>query len=696
VRRARGGIWAATVLLVLGCGAHWSAQASGASPYLPLNLSPEIERKIERVLVLGGRPVMTRPVPVAKVMLALPKACRRDVALCAEVKRYLERYFRSAGLTHASGDVAAASKSKMTLPNERGERVDSPWDASAVAFYRPFDHLLLQAGGVDYGGTDRRFNPAGTLASLGDQYFQLDAGYRDHWFSPLTDSSMLQSTEAPTMPSITVSNQSPIGGWGFQYELFLARMSYTDQILYQNELHAGYPRLVGMHFGLNPVENWAIALNGTWQFGGGGRPGSFKGFIDSLFKRTPLIVPGTAANTDSRFSNRTVSITSAYTFSAPTPFEAYAEYSARDTLHGELFRFHQSSLSTGVHFPQLWEHFDLTVEASEWQENQYSDYVWQEGMTEYGYVTGNWGADWRSGDPIGAESAMAQLGWELQSGNSLNLRYRTLQNQDYYGVHYERAHMVTLEYAQPRNGYTRGLQLDAGRDVYGSSYARLSAFARFDGGNQDHAGARAQEEAEDDRQEDQQRERQAGAQVANGPEEDDEDEAQQARERQHVLERFVDLGISGGRLGLNLGGFTAAEEKAPLQYRGVASPHLGLGVRGAVTEHGDLGVRLDVDDFRGAMLGLRVIDYRYRLDRHLALGVFFGFARYSGPTPAQGYYAGAGLQWRDLLPHWDLSFETRYFDHLQRDKLLASDPQNGDIVEWYMLQAPTLSLSRRF
>jgi hypothetical protein len=91
------------------------------------------------------------------------------------------------------------------------------------------------------------------------------------------------------------------------------------------------------------------------------------------------------------------------------------------------------------------------------------------------------------------------------------------------------------------------------------------------------------------------------------------------------------------------------------------------------------------------------VDYRYRLDQHLAIGAFFGFARYAAPTPAQGYYEGAGVQWRDLLPHWDLSLEARYFDHLQRDKLLPSDlPGNGDPVEWYTLFAPTLTISRRF
>ena len=119
-------------------------------------------------------------------------------------------------------------------------------------------------------------------------------------------------------------------------------------------------------------------------------------------------------------------------------------------------------------------------------------------------------------------------------------------------------------------------------------------------------------------------------------------------------------------------------------------------MRRAITEHGDLGVRADFDDFHGATVGLRMLDYRYSLDRHLAFGGFIGFARYSGPTPAQGYYYGAGVQWRDLFPHWDLALDARFFDHVQRNKLLPSDPQNGDPVEWYTMQAPTLYLSRRF
>jgi hypothetical protein len=277
---------------------------------------------------------------------------------------------------------------------------------------------------------------------------------------------------------------------------------------------------------------------------------------------------------------------------------------------------------------------------------------------------------------------MAQLEWTFPSGDAASARVRTLQNQSYSAlagvmpVDYRRATMLTLEYAQPRDGYTRGLQLDAGQDVYGKGYGRLAAFARFDGGNQTHDRSYQDEDSDHDA-------------------DDDAEEMRRAR-----VERFVDVGVAQGQLKLDLGGFSAAEEAAPPETKTYTSPHLGLGVRKRVSSNQDLGVRLDLDDFNSAaMLGLRIIDYRYLVTRHLAFGAFFGFARYASPTPAQGYYEGAGLQWRNLFPHWDLSLEARYFDHLQRDKILPSDApsaQNGDPVEWYNLFAPTLFISRRF
>ena len=46
--------------------------ARGASPYLPLDLEPEIERQIERVLILADEPLLTRPIAAATSPIMVP------------------------------------------------------------------------------------------------------------------------------------------------------------------------------------------------------------------------------------------------------------------------------------------------------------------------------------------------------------------------------------------------------------------------------------------------------------------------------------------------------------------------------------------------------------------------------------------------------------------------------------------------
>jgi hypothetical protein len=669
------------------------AVASGASPYLPLNLSPEIERKVEQVLILGDQAVQTRPVPISRVLSALPKACERDRHLCEQVRHYLDRYFRSAAVTHASAELAVSSHSQLQLPDAHGQRMDSPADASVVATYRPFDHLLVTAGGEAFAGPGGRFVPEGTMVSAGDEYLQFDAGWRDQWLSPMTDSSMLISTQAPTMPSLTVSSQMPFSPLGLEYQFSVAKMSYQDDIAWNtadSASTAGNPRLATFHLGIAPVAGWSFAGNMLLQYGGGARPNSLGDLFNFLFQQTAITSTG---STNNRFANRDVSLTSTYTFPAATPLETYVEYAARDTLHGELYRFHETGLSAGLHIPELFKRYDLRVELSEWQNGWYTDYVWTEGMVNDGSVIGNWGAAWREfQDAIGARSAMVSLGFPIRTTDELNLQYRLLQDAGYAATcalcatgvprPYSLAHMLTVDYAQPRANYTRGLRLDVGRDEYASGFVRLSAYARLDGGN---GGAALAEDEEDENDED----AQAG-----------QDEQQPSIAAGSRLERFVTVGATRARLGLNLGGFSAASESAPVQFQTHYSPYIGAGLRRAITARADLGVRADLDDLNGLMVGLRILDYRYRLGHHLAVGGFVGFARYSGPTPAQGLYYGYGLQWRNLWRGWDLSLEQREFNALQRDKVRTSDQavlqQTDDPVEWYSGDAVTLSLAHAF
>ena len=205
----------AGLVFVITCPA---ALAGGVSAYLPLNLEPEMERQIERVLILADEPILKRPIPVELVRLALPQACRVDKPLCDKVGRYLERYSRDYALTHASVTGSASHGANVIIPNEYGLSNDSNWDLSTQGFVQPSDYLLVSGGVIAYQG---RANPSADL-TMGFNWAQFDVGYRPHWLSPMTDSSTLISTEAPTMPGVTLSNWEPLTRLGFQYEFALA------------------------------------------------------------------------------------------------------------------------------------------------------------------------------------------------------------------------------------------------------------------------------------------------------------------------------------------------------------------------------------------------------------------------------------------------------------------------------------------
>src|SRR5262249_33868072 len=137
-------------------------------------------------------------------------------------------------------------------------------------------------------------------------------------------------------------------------------------------------------------------------------------------------------------------------------------------------------------------------------------------------------------------------------------------------------------------------------------------------------------------------------------------------------EVFIDAGGNKSSQSIDL---TTAETKTsgPTTY----GYHLGIGARRFVSERSDLGLRLEIDEVnKHNLLGVRLLDYRYRFNGPLALNVFVGAARYSLVTPAYGIYYGGGLQWRNVLPGWDVGVDLRYAYSVARDHLLPTDPPN--------------------
>jgi hypothetical protein len=645
------------------------AHADGVSLYLPLNLEPEIERQIERVLILADEPILKRPFAVALVEDALPQACEADAQLCKKVRRYLERYSRDYAVTHASatGSITHGSDSGVT-PNEYGLPIDSKWELSAQAYVQPNDYFLAAAGAVSYAG---RTVPVGSMLSVGTNWAQLDVGYRDHWWSPMTDSSTLISTEAPTMPSVTLSNYEPLTRLGFQYEFFLAKMAESDHIVYVGEAR-GSPHLFGAQLSIEPFSGWSIGVNRLLQYGGGaGLPGSASFLLRDFFK---------PSGQSQLQGNQEASYISRFIFPSKVPFAVYFQYAGENTEDGGSYLLGNSALSAGIDFPKLARYFDMTYEYSEWQNTWYTNFIFMDGMTNDGLVDGNWGADQRQfNSGIGARSQMLRIGWLPSFGGYLEERVRTLVNQTYYasgeqrnysdGIPYPYHHYLdfTLRYSRPWNGVTVGGELLAGRDVFGQSFARLSGFVRYGGDSRTRDDGSVDDGATD-------------ANPANDG------------HLEHGAERFLDAGLNANQVHINL------EQGLPITTTKLAfDPHLGVGARREVAANNDLGVRIEYDQVDGhSLIGVRAIDYRYRFESPLALGLFVGVARYDLATPAFSIYFGGGAQWRNILPNWDLNFELKHAQNLARDHVLATDAQGPRPDSFYKVDSGVLFLSRRF
>ena len=608
------------------------ASARGVSPYLPLDMSPAMERQIERVLILAGKPVMRRPIAAAIVLDALPAACERDHAACEQVRHYLKGYMKEWGVTTSEGHVAVATgDSEAVLPNRHGEQVDSPWRVSVSAYYQPNDYILINAGGIAYDGNA---TATGSFLSLGFDWAQLDIGFRDHWYSPMSDSASLISTEAPTMPSITLSNYKPISPLGISYEVFAAEMSHQDGIVSGDTTTSGRPRLAGIQLGLEPTLGYALTASRLSQYGGGAlNESAFSQFVDEIFETGNL-------GTNNQESNRVASLASAILFPGKIPFAFRIEYAGEDNALAEGYRLGATNLSIGLDLPRLGETFDATVEVSEWQNSWYVHHIYPKGLTNRDSVIGHWFGDQRLfGDAIGGNSEMVSVGWQRRADQYFRLTYRTVTFDERWAIgepvfDYDRGHALGVHFATNWREFPLEFELLGGRDTFGESFARISASMDF------VSQARIRTDVGD----------------SNGS--------------RGGTEFFLDVGANQSKTLKILEIGTPSEPSAR-----TTGAHIAFGARRSVSKRGELGAQIELDDVDGdQLLSLRAVDYRYRIMDKVALGGFFGFARYDYGLATNGYYWGLGLQLRDILPKWDIGVDMRHYETLNRDKTLPTDP----------------------
>jgi hypothetical protein len=211
------------------------------------------------------------------------------------------------------------------------------------------------------------------------------------------------------------------------------------------------------------------------QFGGGERDASFGDFLDAFFDPSGSDNTGTEED----FGNQAASFVSSFALPTELPAVVYFEYAGEDTSRAQWYRLGNASLATGVRFPAIGK-LDVTLEAAEWQNGWYVHHIYGDSFRNEGRVVGHWIGDERAAsDDVGGLSWLARVGWQPGFGGDLAATYRSIRNDPYSGQGYRRGHHLTAEYTRPWREFRVGAAVDAGRSVFGESYARASVLIRY-------------------------------------------------------------------------------------------------------------------------------------------------------------------------------------------------------------------------
>ena len=199
-----------------------NAIAKGVSPYLPLNLAPEVELQIEKLMAMTGDAPLVKPYKAKEIITRLESIKDYHPLLYRRLSSYLKRYTQNIANTHRAVIASVSNDNPRALENNRGVKHNASIEVSAAGhvFFNPYIYVSAGASYSDEGGKAA----TNSHISFGTEYIQMDVGYRDQWLSPFHDSAMLISTQAENTPSVTLSNSTGISDFNLRYELFYAKM----------------------------------------------------------------------------------------------------------------------------------------------------------------------------------------------------------------------------------------------------------------------------------------------------------------------------------------------------------------------------------------------------------------------------------------------------------------------------------------
>ncbi|WP_239923507.1 capsule assembly Wzi family protein [Agaribacterium haliotis] len=469
---------------LLAAALFFTAHASSAgSLYMPLNVSPEIDRRINELFVVAQMPQVKKPYPVKLIHQAMEKVEDSHPGLSSSVRNYLQRYSHKVGLSHVSAEIADGSGATYVEPNNRGYDSKSRYQVSANAYWVVNDLFAVNVGGMagEREGDALSEYAEGSFLSIGSDWLQADIGYRSHWWSPLQDSAMLLSSQAAAMPGITLSNIKPLTDFGFSYEIFLQQMSESDKILSAEnppERLSGNPRLFGMHLGFAPFDGFQLGLNRLMQYGGADRDDSFNTLIKAFFQPYEQDNKGGQGND---FGNQVSSITVSYSFEHIIPIALSMEYAGEDTSEASSSGLlGNTSLLYGINLPRLGKFFALNWEHGEWQNAWYTNGNYGDGLRHWDAIIGHWGAEQRNfSQAVGASTDSLKLYWDVRSGTSVAATWRQVRNKETNSAIYSTGEEWGLELSQAAGEMIFNVNISAGQTVFDESFSRISGGLRW-------------------------------------------------------------------------------------------------------------------------------------------------------------------------------------------------------------------------
>jgi len=463
--------------------------ASGNSHYLPLKTDPLIELELEKLATIAKMPILTKPYHAATISTYLKKIALSHPALHRRISHYLNRYKNEMGLTQLNFEVSASNDDNKVLPNSRGQTTTSNASVNFAGHWSILNNLNLSVGGTYYNGDNDKFVPHNTYLSYTHEYFQIDLGYKEHWFSPFQESAMLLSTQAKPIARFSLSSPTPLTNWMIEYDISYGKLEEMDGIRLGDERFSGRPGFLAMHLSFQPFEWWTLGANRTLVFGGGPR----KIDVSQIWQAIIDPVSGdncggqsSLQNCEDEAGNQQASISSKFDVNWGTPLTINVELAGEDTNDFKPYKLGNKAYNVGVFLPQVTEKSSVLFEYQLIENGWYTHHIYQEGYRNDLNSIGHWWGDEKLlSDPIGAKILTLRYNLEINSDFHFDAKLTTVENLN-VGEEapsdesiYQRGYELTLGLNDISDSKIWRYEIYAGKTVLDERFARISVSYRW-------------------------------------------------------------------------------------------------------------------------------------------------------------------------------------------------------------------------